>query len=405
MIPVSDQIRFFNQIWNNSPVHFPDFMKSYSSDEQKIREAKFSQYREKLKALQDPNMIRNLKNTGEVRFFPVFRSFLETVFDFKPQHLSIILSEDFKNVSKDFYYQSRKFDPDLKPEDIYQALRNVWIINGLQLMMGLPVEITPSVFAYSLMYPYSDNFIDDPRISGKEKLEFSERFKNRLHGECVTPLNFTEEQLFRLVEMVEGQYPRNKYTGVYKSLYAIHHGQTKSLLLTKSFDPDIETIQSISFEKGGTSVLADGYLAAGNLMQEEEKALFGYGIYLQLLDDIQDIRNDNSSSSVTLFTANNPKIRQELIYKTVHFGRKIMQRMEIFNKSNTNDLIDLMNYSIETMLIESVGLNCGFYPAALLEEVERHSPMSFSFIRKSKEESRSQRFELFRKYFEKQNVV
>jgi hypothetical protein len=72
-------------------------------------------------------------------------------------------------VSKNFFYKARDFGQELTPENIYQGLRNVWIMNGLQLMMNLPVEITPSVFAYSMIYPYSDNLLDDPNISGIRK--------------------------------------------------------------------------------------------------------------------------------------------------------------------------------------------------------------------------------------------
>ena len=31
-------------------------------------------------------------------------------------------------------------------------------------LLGLPVEVTPAVFAYSMLYPYTDNYLDDPAI-------------------------------------------------------------------------------------------------------------------------------------------------------------------------------------------------------------------------------------------------
>ena len=61
-------------------------------------------------------------------------------------------------------------------------MRNVWIMNGVQLMADVPVKITPSVFAYSMIYPYSDNFLDDPNVTEEEKQAFSKRFNQRLHG-------------------------------------------------------------------------------------------------------------------------------------------------------------------------------------------------------------------------------
>ena len=89
--------------------------------------------------------------------------------------------------------------------------------------------------------------------------------------------------------MFEEQYNRIDFPEVYQSLYAIQKGQTDSLKLLKSNGLSENEIRRVCFEKGGASVLADGYLVAGKLTKKEEQALFGYGVYLQLLDDIQDL--------------------------------------------------------------------------------------------------------------------
>ncbi|MGC9354361.1 MAG: hypothetical protein ACP5D9_11010 [Mariniphaga sp.] len=192
MLPVESYINHFAGIWETSSDDLPRFNRSYSMEEQTERETRFNAFQEKVKSFQSKKNVKALKSFDPGQsFFPVFRAFLQNVFDFEPDQLAIILSDDFKNVSKDFFYKARKFGPELSPENIYQGMRNVWIMNGLQLMMGLPVEITPSVFAYSMIYPYSDNLLDDPTIPGAEKQEFSRRFNRRLHGEkgnlIVTP--------------------------------------------------------------------------------------------------------------------------------------------------------------------------------------------------------------------------
>src|SRR5690606_36740899 len=110
---------------------------------------------------------------------------------------------------REFYDRAREFGPELKPDDIYQGMRNVWIMNGIQLMLNIPVEITPSIFAYSMIYPYSDNLLDDPAITAREKQAFSDRFNRRLHGQIVAPRGQFETQLLRLVEMFEQQFDRD----------------------------------------------------------------------------------------------------------------------------------------------------------------------------------------------------
>jgi hypothetical protein len=401
MLTVESYIDHFIKIWEISPTHLPEFNRVYLESEQLERENNFEQIQLKLKSLQSRSAIKKLRNSNpENTFFPVFRSFLQGIFDFEEAHLNIILSEQFRSVSKDFFYKSREFGPELSPENIYQGLRNVWIMNGLQLMMNLPVEITPSVFAYSMIYPYSDNLLDDPNISGKEKQEFSVRFNRRLHGENIAPMNHTEAQLFQLVGMFEEQYIRSDFPEVYQSLYAIQKGQTDSLKLLKSGGLTENEIRRVCFEKGGASVLADGYLAAGSLTQRQEQALFGYGIYLQLLDDIQDMKEDIEANTNTMCSSLKHNNLSEFVNRTVHFGRVALEEMKCFDADNVDVFLNLMNRSIETMAIESVGLNDSGFSKDYLMEMERYSPLHFDYIRQKKSQSKSQRFELFRKYFD-----
>jgi hypothetical protein len=251
-----------------------------------------------------------------------------------------------------------------------------------------------------MIYPYSDNLLDDPNISGKEKQEFSDRFNLRLHGENLEPLNHTENQLFLLVAMFEDQYNRIDFPEVYQSLYAIQKGQTDSLKLLKSDGLTENEIRRVCFEKGGASVLADGYLVAGKLTKQEEQALFGYGIYLQLLDDIQDMKEDADANTNTMCTSLQNVNLGEFVNRTVHFGRVALEEMKCFKAPNVDVFLNLMNRSIEKMAIESVGLNESGFSKDYLVEMERFSPLHFDYIRQKKSQSKSQRFALFQKYFE-----
>ncbi len=68
----------------------------------------------------------------------------------------IILSDSYTEATKKFIKTGRRFDSNLSMEDIFQACRNVWIVNGIQSMMGLPVELTPSgLFCFIEFYPIS----------------------------------------------------------------------------------------------------------------------------------------------------------------------------------------------------------------------------------------------------------
>lgn len=400
MLPVRQFIDHFAQMWEDSPNHFPEFQKEYSTIEKLQREQDYDRFQLKIKELQNKKKLQKVRKDPGSSFFPMFKAFLETVFDFERDHLQVILSDEFKNVSKDFFYKAREFGPELKPESIYQGMRNVWIMNGIQLMMDIPVKITPSVFAYSMIYPYSDNLLDDSSLSSAEKEIFSRRFNRRLHGEDVMPATFTENQLYKLVGMFEEEFPRDKFPELYESLYAIQQGQTNSLNMHFESGLNDGKILDICFEKGGASVLADGYLVAGRLTREQEQALFGYGVYLQLLDDIQDVKEDAEASTKTMYSYVNSDSLGTFVNKTIHFGRAALEEMHCFNRKGNNDFINLMNRSIEAMIIESVGLYPSSYTSDYLDELERYSPLSFDFVRKKREQSKSQRFAFFQKYFD-----
>ena len=62
-------------------------------------------------------------------------------------------------------------------------MRNVWIINILQRLKGVDITLSNAIFGYSMLYPYTDNYLDDVNISKEEKVEFNQRLYRRLLGE------------------------------------------------------------------------------------------------------------------------------------------------------------------------------------------------------------------------------
>ena len=60
-------------------------------------------------------------------------------------------------------------------------------VRTCSLCSASDMGITSSILGYSLLYPYSDNYLDRADISAEEKLRFSERFRDRLRGEGSQP--------------------------------------------------------------------------------------------------------------------------------------------------------------------------------------------------------------------------
>ena len=304
------------------------------------------------------------------------------VFDLEPEQLDALERCRFGEAAGEFARMARRYDPAIRGEDIYQASRNVMTMNILQYLFGLPVEITPSVFAYSMLYPYSDNYLDDPGLTRQDKLAFSQRFSSRLMGQAPTPANPTEEKIFDLVGMVEGQYARADFPQVYASLLAIHSAQSRSLSLMRPGAAPFEAdVLGLSFEKGGVSVLADGYLVAGDLTPAERDFTFGYGAFTQLLDDQEDIQADLSAGLMSVFsqTAQGWPL-DRLTNLTMAFGGRILAQINAFAAPGANHLYEILERSVNLVLISNAGQFRRYYSRGYLREMETYLPVRLSFL-------------------------
>jgi hypothetical protein len=125
-----------------------------------------------------------------------------------------ILTDEFLPVGTALAHWARRYDPNLSMASIIQACRNAWTACGLQPLLGEPVHITPSILGYSLLYPYSDNYLDRTDIPSQTKLHFSRRFRDRLQGLSLPIQDSREEALWTMVALIEDQYPRALPAGV-----------------------------------------------------------------------------------------------------------------------------------------------------------------------------------------------
>jgi hypothetical protein len=60
--------------------------------------------------------------------------------DYSEDQLSMIFSDQMLSSTFGFISAAVKFDPDLSMQSIFQACRNVWIMNGVQLLLGEKVS-------------------------------------------------------------------------------------------------------------------------------------------------------------------------------------------------------------------------------------------------------------------------
>jgi len=378
----------YAEIWEKCSSQMPEFSKAYSKTDKLRKEQFLDQFLGAIKTFRKEHINgRPITEADQQLFLRNTRGFLRNGLDFTDEQLEMMFSDQMIEITRSFVRQSRAFDAELSFNDIFQACRNMWIMNGLQLIMGIHMQVTPSVFAYSMLYPYTDNLIDDPQISGFDKLIFSERFRDRLSGAILEPGNKTENAIFRLVGMIEKEYSRVDFPEVYQSLLDIHDAQTNSLKLIQQPDrlSEHDTLK-ICIAKGGASVLADGYLVAGKLTEAQQNFLFGYGAYLQLLDDIQDVEEDHKAGLMTAFSKSvfcSPL--DEKVNKTYWFGECVMQSLESFDGQQLDLFKSLMRRSMDLFITEAIAQVPYAYSRKYVAGFENYSPFHFSYIRKRKE--------------------
>lgn len=378
---------YYASVWQSCSSQVPTFEKNYPEKEKLKKEEKLDQYVKMIQSIRGKNHQIKKVEFDENKFFQNTRTLFAEGFGFEEGELDLMFSDELIRVTKSFVRQAHEFDSELRFPEIYQACRNVWIMNGLQLILGLPIQLTPSIFAYSLLYPYTDNFIDDPQVSPLEKWQFSQRFRDRLSGTLIKPANRTEEAIWRLVGLIESQYVRTDSPGVFQSLLDIHEAQTNSLKLIQSAGTlSGEEILKICMEKGGASVLADGFLVAGNLSEEQKLFFFGYGAYLQLLDDVQDVEEDKESGLMTIFSklAGFEALDEKLV-KTFLLGVEVMKSLSAAGSSYVSQFRTMMRKSTDLFIAEAIAQHANFFSSDFVHLYETASPFHFSYIRKRKE--------------------
>ena len=370
-------------LWRESPVSLPAFERTFEAQDQARREAQLERFLDALQAeLRSLPRSRAEREEARERITAAFVHLGRTALDLDDGHLELLLNGGFSAIGTDLARRARRFDPAVSTADILQATRNAWTACGLQMLLDRKPGVTPAIFAYSMLYPYTDNYLDHPSISREAKLGFNGRFGRRLAGEAVEAANDREEAIWRLIGLIEEQYGRAEWPQVFDSLLAIHHAQENSLrLLRRGLDrPGIDVL-TLSFDKGGTSVLADGYLAAGSLSPEQARFVFGWGVLLQLADDLQDVRQDRRDGMLTMFTERaTAQPLDEVTNRTLHFGQRVMQWMEGLGGPDCQALKELIQRSSRSMLIRSAGEAPDLYSAEYLAELETHSPFRFASL-------------------------
>jgi hypothetical protein len=377
-----EQLRRAISLWEASPQAMPRLARSFTAAEQSAREAELETFVSCLQSeVERVPQTRPERDGARERITASFVRFARTALDFSDAQMALLLEGGFSNIGTELARRARHFSAGISTADVFQASRNAWTACGLQVLFGKPLRLTPAIFAYSLLYPYTDNYLDDPRADREAKAGFSARFRGRLKGDPVPAANPREADIWRLVGMIEGEFPRREHAGVFSSLLAIHRAQEESLRLVRGGCSGDDLVW-LSFAKGGTSVEADAWLAAGSPTAAQAQAAFDWGVLLQLSDDLQDVRQDLDDGVTTLFSAAAGRAPLDaLTNRTLNFAAPVIAGLAGIAGPGCGPLLDLIAKSSASLLVRAAGEACDLYSPAYVAELERHSPFRFAFLR------------------------
>jgi hypothetical protein len=313
-----------------------------------------------------------------------------------PDALEQLLNEEGMEATRNFLREARAFDSSISDKDLFQALRNVWVIHSVQLLLGAPIALSPAVFGYSMLYPWTDNRLDDPRLGRAAKAAFGEWLTLRLAGEHAPPLDPHGEQVSALIGRIEQHFSRPEFPQVYLSLQAIHSGQMRSLnQQTGGGELDEASLLQISIAKGGASVLADAYLVRGWLSEDEAQFMFAYGVVLQFMDDLQDLHDDLANVHTTLFTRQARSGLYNLTRQLWAFTQRVLGDYAAGVAGHpatcSTPIFSLIEDNLRMLLLQSVARYQEFYTPAFVSALEDCSPVRFSYLARQ-EKSLSARY-------------
>jgi hypothetical protein len=296
--------------------------------------------------------------------------------------LQLLFNRQGLEATREFVRAAKSFDPCIKDASLFQALRNVWIVNTIQSLLDKPLSLSPAIFGYSMLYPWTDNYLDDPQLQAESKHAFGAWLEQRLCGSDGVPIDAHASEVGRLVGLIEGCFPRTEFEDVYLSLRAIHHAQMASMdqHTTRGVVLSERELLCATFRKGGTSVLPDAYLVAGTLSDAEAQFMFGFGVLLQLIDDLQDLQTDLANGHATLF-ARKTSLLDGVTTRLWSFAQAVLWSPGRFDAPQHQPIKSLIQESCKLMILQAVARHRHLYSPTFAAELEAASPFRFSFMR------------------------
>ncbi len=368
-------LTIIKQIWLEADDQFPAFLKPVSEATKSDNE----QYSRKLSKdfnIQVNRFPRFL--LGRKRWKRRMLSLIEDVLRHETVigiHQSMKESEiaSFREELMVFLKQVRAFAPELELEGIGQALRNYIVYVMFKYIHRIQSGFSMAGFGYSMLYPFTDNYIDSRSYTAGEKVEYNRLIRDKIEGRPVHPGTAHQRKTCDLLDAIFLNFDHS----VSRLLLMMLEAQEESL---RQQDNGValtdEECLDISLYKGGISVLVDRYLIGKELNEEEIIFYLGLGFFLQLADDLQDIKSDSEQGWQTLLTLNiSHEYEERYINKLLHFIHTVMSSYQAEN----NGFKDFILANCYQLVLTSVIGSKEYFSQDYIDAIGRYLPVTVAF--------------------------
>lgn len=282
-----------------------------------------------------------------------------------------------------FLCQTRSFAPELNFDGIGQAIRNYIVYAMFKQLNCQKAGFNQACFGYSMLYPFTDNYIDNPDITNQQKAEYNRVIRDKIQGKTICSKSIHTQKTCDLLRAIEDKYPRSSHKDIYDLLLMMLEAQEDSMqqqcmenTLTQSERLDI------SIYKGGISVLIDYFFVDKELAEEDLYFYLSFGFFLQLADDLQDIKEDSNKGNQTIFTQDlNVESEELIVNKMFHFIHHIMNQYN----APSDSFKQLLLANCYQLILTSVAESEDFFSERYKNQLEGFLPVTYPFLKSMKE--------------------
>lgn len=372
--------------WNKLDASVPDFLQSYLPTEKQANEQRTTKNLEQFKNQMNcsPRLFGSKRKWREETEQMIDRLLWEEPLINIEGVISKKTFADLKNEAKCLLRRIRSFDSELSVNDMGQAVRNYLVYAIFLELNSLPQKCTASIFGYSMLYPYTDNYIDSKENSDAQVKHYNKLIFDKLSKKDMQNLQIESEYEQKTVELlsaIEEDY--NKDDDIFNGLLLMLEAQKISLIQSEiNSSLNKADILDISIYKGGLSVLIDRYFINKPMTEADWHFYYGFGFLLQLCDDLQDISEDRVTKNDTLFsTAKTTDEVEQNIYRLLNYADYIFNS---YISPNEPFKEFLRQHSFLLILISALGSKEHLSSKWLLW-LDNKLPVSIAYIENMKE--------------------